>query len=207
MLRSFAPRNHLWVVAVAVAQNVIRLRRQGLLCRATLRVLHIGRTDALHSACKVSHLNSNAHGRARESLRQCLQWVTEQGPTVDAGQLAQLLKGQIEIHSAGSMRAEPCSGSCEEASGRLVESETGVPEGVGDDCLNGLLSPEKSTVAGGTAMEDTPDAGARKRRAGEDAFMLEDERLLQALPAVWPGRKMARRSMSIEPKLPLIHPD
>lgn len=126
---------------------------------------------------------------------------------MDAGQLAQLLKGQIDVHSAGSLRAEPCSGACEDAASRLVESETGAAEGVGDDCLHGLLSPEKAAAAGAqcTAMEETPDAGSRKRRVGEDAFMLEDERLLQALPAVWPGRKMARRSMSME--VPLIRPD
>ena len=146
-------------------------------------------------------------GRARESLRQCLQWVTQQGPIVDAGQLAQLLKGQIEVHSIATQAG---CGPSEDTPSRLVDHELVAAEGVAEDSsLQGLLSPERSTVAGGTAMEETPEAGARKRRAGDDAFLLEDERLLQALPAVWPGRKMARRSvtMSMEPKLPILHSD
>lgn len=147
------------------------------------------------------------HRGARESLRQCLQWVTQQGPIVDAGQLAQLLKGQIEVHSIATQAG---CGPSEDTPSRLVDHELVAAEGVAEDSsLQGLLSPERSTVAGGTAMEETPEAGARKRRAGDDAFLLEDERLLQALPAVWPGRKMARRSvtMSMEPKLPILHSD
>jgi len=121
--------------------------------------------------------------RARESLRQCLQWVTEQGPYVDAGQLGQLLKQQIDVHSAGaSERGETVIN--EEASGRLSSE---------DDSLAALLSPDRGTeraASAGNAMEETPDMGSRKRK-GDDIF-LEDERLLQALPAAWP-RKTSRR--------------
>ena len=124
--------------------------------------------------------------RARESLRQCLQWVSAQGSTVDAVQLVQLLKQQIEVHSVES-QASPC----EEA-----PSLTRL-DGLSEDSLP---SPERSTAAGGNAMEETPDAGSRKRK-GDD--LLEDERLLQALPAAWPrtGVKSARRCIMSEPKL------
>jgi len=112
-----------------------------------------------------------------------LQWVTEQGPYVDAGQLGQLLKQQIDVHSAGaSERGEAVIN--EEASSRLSSE---------DDSLSALLSPDRGTeraASAGNAMEETPDVGSRKRK-GDDIF-LEDERLLQALPAAWP-RKTARR--------------
>ena len=95
---------------------------------------------------------------------------------VDAGQLAQLLKQQIEVHSLESQQADGVATVCEEVASRLPSSPS-------DDNLAGLLSPERSIAAGCNAMEETPDPGSRKRK-GDDLLLLEDERLLQALPAV-----------------------
>ena len=144
--------------------------------------------------------------RARESLRQCLQWVTAQGPVVDAGQLAQLLKQQIEVHSVESQRAAG-SAVCDEVEGVTgVEVASRLPTSSLDEARAGA-SPERSAQAG-FAMEETPDADSRKRKI-DDMLLLEDERLLQALPAVWPGRKSVRRSMSmsLEPKISFLQSD
>ena len=103
---------------------------------------------------------------------------------MDTGQLAQLLKQQIEVHSAKAESSEAGSTVLEEAPARF---ESFLPE----DNWAGLLSMERSTASGGNAMEETPDAGARKRK-GDDLFLSEDERLLQALPAVWPRKTMRR---------------
>lgn len=146
--------------------------------------------------------------RARESLRQCLQWVTAQGPCVDAGQLAQLLKQQIEVHSVESQRAAGGAGGDEADGGAGGEVPSRLAPTSLDDNLAGASSPERSGQTGGFAMEETPDADSRKRKL-DDMLLLEDERLLQALPAVWPTRKSVRRSasMSLEPKISFVQSD
>lgn len=126
---------------------------------------------------------------------------------MDAGQLAQLLKQQIEVHSVESQHAESVAAACEEAASRIASS---CSDENTEENLTGLLSPERTTCSGGNAMDETtPEAGSRKRKNDNDLFLLEDERLLQALPAVWPGRKMARlRGVGRdEPRLSFVHSD
>ncbi len=128
---------------------------------------------------------------------------------MDAGQLAQLLKQQIEVHTVESQHAAGGAGGDEADGGAGGEVPSRLPPTPSlDDNLAGASSPERSAQTGGFAMEETPDADSRKRKI-DDMLLLEDERLLQALPAVWPTRKSVRRStsMSLEPKISFFQSD
>ena len=103
------------------------------------------------------------------------------------------------MHSAESQRAEPGPPVCEESFSHLPSTHS-------DEALSGPLSPVAHSA--GNAMEETtPDVGSRKRK-GDDCLILGDEQLLQALPAVWPGRKIARRRDAVTTRdLSFLHSD
>mmetsp|Transcript_8334 Transcript_8334/g.18937 ORF Transcript_8334/g.18937 Transcript_8334/m.18937 type:complete len:187 (-) Transcript_8334:100-660(-) len=120
-------------------------------------------------------MNRSYNRGARDSLRECLEWVMRQGPYIDSSQMTHLLKQQIALYSSKVFDAEQVNNS-------LLSDH-------GPDFDEANEGPRETTILRRT-VDDLPSDFQRKRRMDDDLEF--DETLSQQLPQLWP-RKLARR--------------
>eukprot|EP00286_Rhodomonas_abbreviata_P026888 CAMPEP_0181296370 /NCGR_PEP_ID=MMETSP1101-20121128/4666_1 /TAXON_ID=46948 /ORGANISM="Rhodomonas abbreviata, Strain Caron Lab Isolate" /LENGTH=237 /DNA_ID=CAMNT_0023401227 /DNA_START=21 /DNA_END=734 /DNA_ORIENTATION=+ len=153
-----------------------------------------GEAEATRSRCKGS----------RESLKECLEWVSRQGMYVDSNQLAQLLKQQIAMYTerighdaeAWNEQPESHSGGVPYNGRPFAEEHDSVASHV-TYCNRATDSqPSHHGFGDDNAVCTEAPPSSRKRRAEEYLFpyRMEDDEVFEQLPHIWPV-KHARRNL------------